>query len=414
MAFTVEGKDGTKITVDTIEELKQLEELGETSEEPCETPEEIRVPSEEDSPLLTSERLKEGDKVRILTEPGNYGFGEFHGHVKGSIGIVTEVLSENNIEVEAPGALFPSESITQMHSSDRLERVDSLGKDANGEDLFEGDYVTGASGKGYTYTNDSVIMKVILKEDAEGYGINADIGVEIVGDHRASIDSFEVQSERFVRLSRDLDEAMEKFAEIKSGEDPEEDDLLPVGTRVRVLQASSCGDLQEGEEGTISWVDKGCASGLEYSVRVREGSSGYGWFRKDGVEVIEEKTFKVGDTVRVTGNSSGHSEEVGEVRKITEVDRDEPKYNLSRYLFGSWANTADIEPVSDSEEFQTGDLVKVTETFEDGHGDKALRGKILEYDDKWPATFVGTILLEGNHDKIQLVCRKEDRKDIEL
>ena len=408
MAFTVEGKDGTKFTADTIEELKQLVELSATSEEPIETSEEV-------SPLLTSDQLKEGDKVRILTEPGNYGFGEFHGHVKGSIGIVTEVLSENNIEVEAPGALSPSESITQRHSSDRLERVDSLGKDANGEDLFEGDYVTGASGNGYTYTNDSVIMKVLLKEDAVGHGINADIGVEIVGDHRASIDSFEVQSERFVRLSRDLDEAMEKFAEIKSGEDPEEDDLLPVGTRVRILQASSCGDLQEGEEGTISWVDKGCASGLEYSVRVREGSSGYGWFRKDGVEVIEEKTFKVGDTVKVTGNSAGHGVELGEVRKITEVDRDEPKYNLSRYLFGSWANTADIELVTGSEEPEDGDIVKVTATFKDEHGDEIARGSICEYEDLGGGLiFLGSVVLGDNYDKIQLVCRKEDRKDIVL
>lgn len=409
MAFTVEGKDGTKITAGTIEGLRLvLEELSASTEE-------TSVTSEEDSPLLTSERLKEGDTVRILTEPGNYAFGEFHRHVKGSIGIVTEVLSERSVEVDAPGAANPSETIMQVHNLNRLERVEPLGKDANGEDLFEGDYVTGSSGNGYTYTDDSVIMKVILKEDAVGYGINSDIGVEIVGEHQATINSFEVNSERFIRLSGDLDEAKAKFSKINGEEVPEEDDLLPVGTKVRLLRDSSCGDLREGEEGTITGTDRGCRAGLVYKVRVRDGWRGYGWISKDGVEVAEEKTFKVGDKVRVTGNSSGHTEEVGEVRRITEVDSFEPKYNLSRQIFGNWANTKDLELVAESGAFENGDLVKVTEEFEDEHGDKIARGTICEYED-WGGglIFLGSVVLGDNYDKIQLVCREGDRKDIDI
>lgn len=481
MAFTVEGKDGIEITVGTIEGLRLvLEELSATSEETSET-------SEEDSPLLTSNKLKEGDMVRILTEPGIREAGEFHGHVKGSIGIVTEVVSENFIEVEAPGAASPSETILQYHAPSRLERVEPLGKDANGDDLFEGDYVTGAPSNGYLYTDDSFIMKVILEEDAVGYGIKTNIGVEIVGEHENSTSSFKVDSERFIRLSRDLDEAKAKFSKINGEEVPEEDDeprmerrfkvgdkvrivedstdglhvgdvgeivrvcednkngydyqvkgdryslsmghaesdlellkeeeddLLPVGTKVRLLHDSACEDLRVGEEGTITMTDKGCASGLAYKVRVRDGWRGFGWLRKDDVEAVEEKTFKVGDKVKVTGNSAGHALEIGDIREIHQVDSEEPKYNLSQLRFDHWADTSDIELVTDSEEFEDGDLVRVTETFEDEHGDVVARGTICEYED-WGSSliFLGSVVLGDNYDKIQLVCRKEDRKDIDL
>ena len=405
MAFTVEGKDGIKITAGTPEGLRLvLEELSATSEETSESSEEV-------SPLLTS------------------------------------------------------------------ERVESLGKDANGEDLFEGDYVTGAP------NDESFIMKVIPKEDAVGFGIRANIGVEILGEHEDTIDSYEVDSDRFIRLSRDLDEAKEKFAEIKFGEVlrtesrfkvgdkvrivenstnglpvgddgeivrvsendkngydyyvkgdrydssmihedsdlellKEEDDLLPVGTKVRLLHESSCGDLQKGEVGTIIETDRGCAADLVYKVRVREGLTGYGWLRKDDVEVVEEKSLKVGDKVKVIsaedGTDSGyHGFIIGSIVEVEEV------YGNGRIeaYNGNFHQTLlphHYERESSSTEFRTGDIVKVTETFEDVLGDKALKGKVLEYSNTFRTEFVGTVLLEENHDKIQLVCRNEDRKDVSL
>ena len=82
---------------------------------------------------------------------------------------------------------------------------------------------------------------------------------------------------------------------------------------------------------------------------------------------VTEKTheFKVGDKVRVVGNNYGHLMELGEVREIKEVDPNEPKYNLSGSSCGYWAGTSDIEHVHSSPKFQTGDVVKVTESFSD-------------------------------------------------
>src|SRR5699024_11756312 len=66
-------------------------------------------------------------------------------------------------------------------------------------------------------------------------------------------------------------------------------------------------------------------------------------------DLDEETEFKVGDKVRVVGNRTRHDVEAGEVREITRVDSEEPKYNLSKYSCGSWAYTEDIELVKDGD-----------------------------------------------------------------
>lgn len=134
----------------------------------------------------------------------------------------------------------------------------------------------------------------------------------------------------------------------------------------------------------------------------------------EDVEVVEdEHEFKVGDKVRVVGNDYGHYMELGELREIKEVDPNEPKYNLSGSSCGYWAGTSDIEPVNSSPKFGTGDVVKVTESFADILGDRAICGAVYNYDENlgFGEPFVGTVFLGDNIDKIELVCRAQDRLD---
>lgn len=138
--------------------------------------------------------------------------------------------------------------------------------------------------------------------------------------------------------------------------------------------------------------------------------------------VEKEPKYEVGDKVKVVNNlSGGHPE--GTVGVIESVNYDwgtfeyevDPKSG-SPYGCTLYHDEEDLESTKDSPtEFRTGDIVKVTETFEDRHGDVAERGSICEYD-KWSDSWilVGSVLIEDNHDKLRLVCRKEDRKDIEL
>lgn len=134
----------------------------------------------------------------------------------------------------------------------------------------------------------------------------------------------------------------------------------------------------------------------------------------DEIEVSEKAPkFKVGDKVRVVGNDYGHYMELGELREIEEVDPDEPKYNLSGSWCGYWAGTSDIERVHSSTKFETGDVVKVTESFSDILGDRAICGAVYNYDENlgFGEPFVGTVFLGDNIDKIELVCRAQDRLD---
>src|SRR5699024_11180220 len=101
------------------------------------------------------------------------------------------------------------------------EKVESLGKDANGEDLFVGDMVTGINDDDYYFTNSTVDMEV-LGEGSSFIDEEANIRVRIIGE----TNTYDVDSSKFVKLSDNLDEANDKFDDI-NGEG--ERKLLPVG-----------------------------------------------------------------------------------------------------------------------------------------------------------------------------------------
>ena len=98
---------------------------------------------------------------------------------------------------------------------------------------------------------------------------------------------------------------------------------------------------------------------------------------------------------------------------ITSVDSEEPKYNLSGVGIGVWVDNSDIEHVDSSPKFQTGDIVRVTESFEDDFGDRVTCGAVYNYDENlgFGEPFVGSVFLGDNEDKIELVCRAQDRLD---
>src|SRR5699024_6274423 len=164
----------------------------------------------------------------------------------------------------------------------------SLGQDANGEDLYVGDLVTGSEDNEYYYTNSTVDMEV-LGEGSSIMSEEANIRVRIIGES----DTYGVDSSKFIKLS----------------------------------------DVT-------------------------------------GEEVDEETGFNVGDKGRGVRNRDRQEEEAGEVRKITRVDSEEPKYNLSKYSCGSWAYTEDIELVEEEQkDIEYGDIVYVKESITDSYGD---------------------------------------------
>lgn len=218
---------------------------------------------------------------------------------------------------------------TESSSDETASEPKSLGQDANGEDLYVGDLVTGSEDNEYYYTNSKVDMEV-LGEGSSIMNEEANIRVRIIGESN----TYGVDSSKFIKLS----------------------------------------DVS-------------------------------------GEELDEETEFNVGDKVRVIGNSSGHYMEVGEVREITVVDSDEPKYNLSCMSHGRWANTKDIELVEDDVvEIERGDLVYVSESFTDSYGDTAEKGTYAKVGGLGSRLFVSGVLLEHESQlgNLVLVAKKED------
>ena len=278
-----------------------------------------------------------GDKVRIVSSEDESDT-PYHYLDVGSVGKVVRKKQFGGIIVEAGGR---SQCLLPHH----YVKLEPLGKDVNGEDLYEGDYVMGSKENEYAYTGDTEVMEVL------GYGESplseeANIQVKIDGD----CTRYNVDSSKFIKLSDNLDEAKTKFEEI-NGED---------------------------------------------------------------VEVVEnEQEFKVGDKVRVVGNDYGHWMELGELREIKEVDPNEPKYNLSGSSCGYWVGTSDIEYAHSSTKFQSGDIVKITETFEDSYGDALYGGDLHRFGKlSGGRVCISSVFVdEDNLDKLILVCRAQDRLD---
>ena len=335
MAIKLKTEEGLEFSFDTVEELMDFQKHMDAklaSKEEGTSEDEIEIPDNEPE-------IEVGDKVRIVSSEDGTDT-PYHYLEVGSVGKVVGKKQFGGIVVEAGGR-------SQCLLSHHYEKVESLGKDANGEDLYEGDFVTGTNADDYYFTNSTVVMEVMGRGISISIkGEESCIRVRIVGE----LSAYRVDSTRFIKLSDKLDEAKTKFEEI-NGED---------------------------------------------------------------VEVVEdEHEFKVGGTVRVVGNDYGHSVDIGEVREIKDVDSEEPKYNLSEVSHGFWAGTSDIERVHSSPKFQSGDVVKVTESFSDILGDRAICGAVYNYDENlgFGEPFVGTVFLGDNVDKIELVCRAQDRLD---
>lgn len=398
MAIKLKTEEGTEFSFDTVAEFMEFkkkmdeeEASEELTSEPVEdtSDDEIEVPG-------TEPKFEAGDKVRVVSAED--GTETPYHHI--NIGSVVEVVSSQS----HGGVEVVEDGVHQYLLPGHFEKVEPLGKDANGEDLFVGDMVTGINADDYYFTNSTVDMEV-LGEGSSFTDAEANILVRIVGE----LSTYRVDSSKFVKLSDNLDEDKAGFGEVKV-----EDELLPIGTKVRLLRHSACECLRPGDVGNITVTDKGCPTKLVYSVRVRDGRDGYGWVKKEDVEVVEnEQEFKVGDKVRVVGNNYGHLMDIGEERMITSVDSDEPKYRLSEISTGFWAGTSDIEHVHSSPKFQSGDVVKVTESFEDITGDRVKGGAVYNYDEilGLGEAFVGTVFLGDNVDKLELVCRAQDRLD---
>jgi len=316
LGIKIKTEEGAEFSFDTVAEFMEFKkqiDAEEASKEEDASVDEIEIPDNESE-------IEVGDKVRIVSSE-DWTDTPYH-HI--NIGSVVEVVSKQS----HGGVEVVEDGVHQYLLPGHFEKVEPLGKDANGEDLYKGDFVTGTEDNDYGYTNSTVDMEVMGK----GSSIldeEANIRVRILGESS----TYGVDSSKFVKLSDNLDE--------------------------------------------------------------------------------DEPKFKVGDEVRVVGNIARHNVSKGEVREITDVDTEEPKYNLSENSFGSWADTEDIERVHSSPKFQSGDVVKVTESFEDLFGDRVSCGAVYNYDENllYGEPFVGTVFLGDNIDKIELVCRAQDRLD---
>lgn len=123
-----------------------------------------------------------------------------------------------------------------------------------------------------------------------------------------------------------------------------------------------------------------------------------------------EHEFKVGDKVEVVGNRARHDVDEGEVREITRVDSEEPKYNLSKYSCGSWANTEDIELVEEEQkDIEYGDIVYVKESITDSYGDTVEPGTFARVGILDGRLLVSGVLLENDSiaDNLVLVAKEE-------
>ena len=315
MVIKLKTKEGLEFSFGTVAEFMEFkkkmdeEEVSkELTSEPIEdtSDDEIEVPG-------TEPKLEAGDKDRVVSAED--GTETPYHHI--NIGSVVEVVSNQS----RGGVEVVEDGVHQYLLPGHFEKVEPLGKDANGEDLYAGDFVTGINADVYYFTNSTVVMEVM----GRGSSITdeeSDIRVRIVGE----TSTYRVDSSKFVKLSDDLDEANDKFDDI-NGEG--ERKLLPVGTKIRMLRPSNCGDLLTGDVGTITDIDERCPMGLVYSVRVRSGEDGYGWAKREDVEVVEDEIevpeseieVEVGDKVRIVSSEDGtdtpyHYHDVGSVGKV--------------------------------------------------------------------------------------------------
>ena len=147
MVIKLKTKEGLEFSFGTVAEFmefkKKMEEeeaSKELTSEPIEdtSDDEIEVPG-------TEPKLEAGDKVRVVSAED--GTETPYHHI--NIGSVVEVVSNQS----RGGVEVVEDGVHQYLLPGHFEKVEPLGKDANGEDLFVGDMVTGINADDYYFTN---------------------------------------------------------------------------------------------------------------------------------------------------------------------------------------------------------------------------------------------------------------------
>ena len=327
MVIKLKTKEGLEFSFDTVAEFMEFKkkmdeeeaskESKSTSDEDT-SEDEIEVPKPEP-------KFDMGDKVRVVENKSS-------GHVVGTIGEIVgmEYMPQGN---RWSYVVHPISEYLLEHSLRHKETDLEL----CGNEIEVGDKVRVVSAEDgtdipYHYLNVGSVGKVVGKKQFGGIVVEADGRSQCLLPHH------------YVKL--------EPLGKEDDGEG--EGELLTVGTKVRMLRPSNCGDLLPGDVGTITDIDERCPMGLVYSVRVRSGEDGYGWVRREDVEVVE-----------------------------------------------------------DEKKFRIGDIVKVTETFEDSYGDALYGGDFHRFGEPSSGRVcISSVFVDGdNIDKIELVCRAQDRLD---
>src|SRR5699024_7578198 len=193
----------------------------------------------------TTPKIEVGDKVRIVN--GKEDAGYYHSHNVGDIGTVISIDGDvkhgsrkdigrvpTPYNVEVPGRA------DQYLAAKDIEKVESVGKDANGDDLYVGDLVTGIEYNVYRFTTDEALMEVV--EGTAGGCIRVE-GLETYGDRSVVGVDFWVLPERFVKTTE------EEFT--SKNESPQFDD----GDIVIVTQNITDSDGDGAVIGTVGIID---------------------------------------------------------------------------------------------------------------------------------------------------------------
>lgn len=204
MGIKIKTEEGAEFSFDTVAEFMEFKKQIDAEEASKETEEpfiEVTPVDEMEIPENGSE-IEVGDKVRIVSSDD--GTGTPYHYL--DVGIVGKVVGKKQFG----GIIVKADGRSQCLLPHHYVKLEPLGKDVNGEDLYEGDYVTGSKENEYAYTDDTEVMEVL------GYGESplceeANIQVKIDGDWTG----YNVDSSKFIKLSDNLDEAMAKFNEIK-------------------------------------------------------------------------------------------------------------------------------------------------------------------------------------------------------
>lgn len=296
MAIKLKTEEGMEFSFDTVAEFmefkKQMDEeeaSKELTSEPVEdtSDDEIEVPN-------TEPKFEAGDKVRVVSAED--GSSTPYHHI--TIGSVVEVVSNQS----HGGVEVVEDDVHQYLLPGHFEKVESLGKDANGEDLYEGDFVTGTNADDYYFTNSTVDMEV-LGEGSSFIDEEANILVRIIGETNA----YSVDSTKFLKLS-DVPR-----------EDLNEETEFNVGDKVRVVGNRARHDVDEGEVREITKVDSS-----EPKYNLSENSFG-SWAYTEDIELVEEeqKDIEYGDIVYVKESitdSYGDTVEPGTYARVGMLD----------------------------------------------------------------------------------------------